>query len=68
MTEWNARAYKKPGMTLAESLGIRVPDDAPGGQRVPHPGTRARGGKIQNGVNVDYDGFHDVDGYGRDYD
>lgn len=59
---------KIPGKTLAESLGIRVPDNAPGGQALlPHPEQGAqrstRGHKT--GAELDYDGFADLDGYGR---
>ena len=56
------------GKTLAESLGIQVPDDAPGGQALlPHPEQGAqrstRGHKT--GAELAYDGFADLDGYGR---
>lgn len=61
-------ADKLPGKTLAESLGIEVPDDAPGGARidtlVAEGAQRStRGARIAQ--SIDYDGFHDVDGYGR---
>jgi hypothetical protein len=29
--------YKKPGMTLWESLGLNIPKNAPGGQRIIPP-------------------------------
>lgn len=60
---------KPPGMTLAEALGIVVPDDAPGGQPMlgsPSPGAQRNSKAADSmGVNFEYDGFHDVDGYGR---
>lgn len=58
---------KPPGMTLAEWLGIQVPDDAPGGQRIrrldPAPGGGNYGAELEQ--RIQYDGFPDIDGYGR---
>lgn len=59
-------AYKKPGMTLAESLGIEVDPKAPGGSSM---GSLARTGDQRStrghkvGNEIEYEGFHDVDGY-----
>lgn len=59
-------AYKKPGMTLAESLGIEVDPKAPGGSSIGHLARTGdqrstRGHKVGN--EIEYEGFHDVDGY-----
>lgn len=59
-------AYKKPGMTLAESLGIEVDPKAPGGSAIGHLSREGeqrstRGQKVGN--EIGYEGFHDVDGY-----
>lgn len=62
---------KLPGKTLAESLGIDFPDDAPGGRAVaPLAGGSGKVSQRTNpgareAVAQDYDGFTDVDGYGR---
>lgn len=57
-------AYKRPGMTLAESLGIDVPDNAPGGQKMASlssaQGQRSsKGRQSHNEMNVS--GFGDYD-------
>ena len=62
---------KLPGKTLAESLGIDVPDDAPGGRPlVPFAGGSGKVSQRTNpgareAIAQEYDGFTDVDGYGR---
>ena len=56
-------AYKRPGMTLAESLGINVPDNAPGGQKMatsPTLGTRNTRGH-RAATESDVSGFSDYD-------
>lgn len=56
-------AYKKPGMTLAESLGIEVPANAPGGQKMatsPTLGTRNTRGH-RAATESDVSGFSDYD-------
>lgn len=67
--EWDSmyacRGVKLPGKTWAESLGIDVPADAPGGQRIGRL-IRSPSGLPQNRVNIQYDGFYDTDAYGRD--
>lgn len=57
---------KPPGMTLAEALGLDVPDDAPGGQKLEAPvgGSSGRSTRLrQTGIDIEYDGFVDIDGY-----
>lgn len=60
--------YKKPGMTLAESLGLDIPDSAPGGQPIVPPlgfvgrGASERARRRQEIRDV---GFYDLDAYGR---
>jgi hypothetical protein len=59
-------ARKLPGKTLAESLGLTIPDDAPGGQPLASPvliPAASGASKPQNVTNLDYDGFHDTDAY-----
>lgn len=53
---------KQPGKTIAESLGIKVAPDAPGGQRVAPPTSITVRPQHHDG---EYDGFVDVDGYNR---
>lgn len=58
---------KPPGLTLAEALGIEVPENAPGGQRIAPPVGGERLGSRESRRRADaiaYDGFHDVDAYG----
>ena len=60
-------AYKLPGKTLAESLGLEIPDNAPGGQKLPLPrlaSSAPNRAKSQNIGNVEYDGFYDEDAHG----
>ena len=60
--------YKKPGMTLAESLGLDIPDDAPGGQPLVAPaGYLAQGAseRARRGSELRSEGFYDLDAYGR---
>lgn len=59
---------KQPGKTLAESLGIDVPDDAPGGARLPHvlsEGGQRTTARRADAAYIEYEGFSDVDGYRR---
>jgi len=61
------RYSEKPaGMTLAEALGIIVPDDAPGGQALGVVAGSQRSTHT-HGENADaeYQGFHDVDGFAK---
>lgn len=66
--EWDSTyrcpGLKRPGETWAESLGIVVPDSAPGGQPIGRPLSSFRGSG-QNRANIEYDGFFDTDAYGR---
>lgn len=55
---------KPPGTTLAEALGIEVPADAPGGQRIAPP-ARRRAADTRTSADLTYDGFDDLDAYGR---
>ena len=60
--------YKKPGMTLAESLGLDIPDSAPGGQPiVPPPSvtTHRASERARRSQEIRTDGFYDLDAYGR---
>lgn len=60
--------YKKPGMTLAESLGLDIPADAPGGQpMLPPPGYLPDGSseRARRGSEIRDAGFYDLDAYGR---
>ena len=58
---------KPPGKTLAEALGIEVPDNAPGGSALSvaegHQGSSRR--RDSMGTELEYEGFHDVDAYRR---
>jgi hypothetical protein len=61
-------SQKIPGKTLAESLGLEIPDNAPGGQRMAPPTVSnsqrsTRGHKV--GTEHEYEGFHDNDAYRR---
>lgn len=61
-------AYKKPGMTLAESLGIVVPDNAPGGQPLRSPngaGLHRLSERARRAQAIAEIGFYDVDAFGR---
>lgn len=61
-------AYKKPGMTLAESLGLAIPDDAPGGQPMVSPAVHLASGaseRARRGSEIRDAGFYDLDAYGR---
>lgn len=67
MSEHRA-TYKKPGMTLAESLGLEIPDSAPGGQPlVPPPGFVGHGAseRARRGQELRDVGFYDLDAFGR---
>ena len=61
------RAAKLPGLTVAESLGIEVPANAPGGQKLapPMPQAQRHSGSVrgERHVEIDYDGFVDRDGW-----
>ena len=61
------RASKRPGLTVAESLGIEVPANAPGGQKIapPMPQAQRHSGAVrgERHVEIDYDGFVDRDGW-----
>jgi len=58
------QGLKLPGKTWAESLGITVPADAPGGQKLfTLPARTGLSGHKQNGVEQDYEGFHDNDAF-----
>ena len=69
--EWDARyscpGLKLPGKTWAESLGLVIPDSAPGGQRIVSRVEIIRGGRL-NRSRIDYDGHFDTDAYGRSDD
>lgn len=57
---------KLPGKTLAESLGLDIPENAPGGQRLAYvagEGTQrsTRGHRMSN--EIEYEGFHDNDAF-----
>jgi excisionase family DNA binding protein len=57
-------AAKLPGKTLAESLGIVVPEGAPGGSGIAAAPTRGRAGRVGHpDPDVDYEGFRDPDGW-----
>lgn len=59
---------KLPGKTLAESLGIDVDPKAPGGQALlpsPTQGAQRSTRGHKTGAELAYDGFADLDGYGR---
>lgn len=58
-------ARRIPGKTLAESLGIEVPESAPGGQKLGGvlPGQGHAGKVTRPDVDAEYDGFPDVDGW-----
>lgn len=57
---------KPPGLTLAEALGIDVPEDAPGGAKLfPSAGSTSTTRRAHMGTDLEYEGFADVDGYGR---
>lgn len=61
-------SYKKPGMTLAESLGLDIPDTAPGGQpMITPPGFTQHGAseRARRGQEIRDVGFYDLDAYGR---
>lgn len=60
-------ADKPPGLTVAEALGIEVPKNAPGGQRIGTPTSSPVRKSIrgERDAELDYDGFADIDGYGR---
>lgn len=66
--EWDSRyscpGARKPGMTLAESLGYEIPDNAPGGQRMALPVAHLAGSR-QNANEIEYEGFFDHDGFHR---
>lgn len=60
--------YKKPGMTLAESLGYDIPDTAPGGQpMVPPAGfiPNRASERARRQQELRDDGFYDLDAFGR---
>lgn len=60
--------YKKPGMTLAESLSLDIPDTAPGGQPLVNPsGFQAHGAseRARRRQEIRDAGFYDLDAYGR---
>ena len=61
------RAAKQPGMTVAESLGIEVPANAPGGHRITPPAPRAQrhsgSERAARETDLDYDGFVDRDAW-----
>lgn len=60
--------YKKPGMTLAESLGLDIPADAPGGQPMLPPAGYAEVGRSESArrhQDLRDEGFYDLDAYGR---
>lgn len=61
------RAAKLPGLTVAESLGIKVPASAPGGHRIAPPAPRARlhtsSERANRETDLDYDGFVDRDAW-----
>lgn len=61
------RRDRKPGVTLAESLGIDVPTNAPGGAKVAAPSIRParRTGFDAWATSEEYEGFSDPDGWGR---
>lgn len=61
------RAAKRPGLTVAESLGIEVPANAPGGQKLYDPAPRAQvhsgSERANRHTDIDYDGFVDRDAW-----
>ena len=68
--EWDARYHcpglKLPGKTWAESLGLDIPANAPGGQPIGRTLPRLPGGR-QNAAMIEYDGIYDVDGHRGTY-
>lgn len=58
---------KPPGMTLAESLGIDVPDNVPGGSALSMAEGQQGSSRRRDSMSteLEYQGFHDVDAYGR---
>jgi len=66
--EWDVtyrcKGFKEPGKTWAESLGIEVPADAPGGQPLVGGPYRSKGDR-QNINEIDYEGFFDTDAFRR---
>lgn len=64
--EWDSRyscpGLKLPGKTWHESLGLAIPANAPGGQRIAGalPGPRR---SRQNANQIDYEGFYDTDAH-----
>ena len=58
---------KPPGMTLAEALGIIVPDNATGGTSLRAAEGRQGSSRRRDSVGTElkYEGFHDVDAYRR---
>lgn len=57
---------KLPGKTLAESLGIQVPADAPGGQAIPvivNEGAQRSSRARQSANEAGYSGFGDYDAW-----
>src|SRR5690606_35346281 len=72
--EWDSpyqcKGLKLPGKTWAESLGIKVPKNAPGGQRLISPNLYSSGRRSspQNTNEIDYEGFHDNDGFRKSRD
>ncbi|WP_025157239.1 hypothetical protein [Leifsonia aquatica] len=61
-------AYKKPGLTLAESLGLDIPDNAPGGQPLRSPngtGLNRLSERARRASAIMESGFYDLDAYQR---
>lgn len=59
--------WREPGKTLAESLGMEVPKNAPGGKKLgPAAGDKRTSRRAYH--DAEYEGFADVDGFNRPLD